>query len=337
MIKAHSFTSETIRNLEGIYGEFRGCAQEKYCWSYEPVEFSALQNAISNRLIRGYWVEDTSEPEPIAFMLYTIEEHRAIEINVIYIKEGRETKTVMDRLMRLFIEEIKQEPGWEVVSYAMLGEQDKLIRTICWYGFKPVGQSIVRFDFTDSIAVQILKQQNLPTLPDGYTLDTWRPEYAGEIAQSVYEAFSTASDAKWDPRFRTLLGARKAVGMIQSGMFGKFLPACTSVLLKESVPMGFCFIVEADISLGNIPLIGVRADEKFRGLGNHLLKHSLERTIQEFLEAKISIIAINATLDTDNYAAIKMYRRMGFKEEHHYPHTYLTREKALAYIPGKWC
>lgn len=323
--------------LQAIYERFSARACGDYRWEHQPIPFNQLKSALLNRLVHGYVVEDTGLPEPVVgFMLYLQEEHRAIEINVIY-SELDDHKTVLDRLMRLFIPDILAMEGWDVVSYAMLGAQEPFIRTITWYGFKPVGQAILKFDMLDPIAIQILKQQQLEPLDQGYRLDTWQPQYAGAVAESVFEAFQNAADAKWDPRFRSLLGAKKVVGMLTAGAMGGFIPACTSVMLKDELPVGFCFLLQAGPTTGNIPLVGVRPAEKKRGLGNHLLRFTLERVVEEMLEARIAMVDVTTTMDTDNIPAIKMYRRMGFREEYNYPHVYLTREKAASYVPGKWC
>jgi ribosomal protein S18 acetylase RimI-like enzyme len=336
MIKAHRIQNENVDYLESIYGRFSEKATLEYRWAHSPVGFDQFKKAIAHKILQGYWVEDTASPDAVGMMLYRHEDHRAIEVNVIY-SELEDKKTVVDRLMRLFVPDIRQEDGWDVVSYAMLGQQEHFIRTICWYGFKPVGQAILNFEFLDTLALQILKQQKLALPGPEYSIVPWRPEYVDGVAQSIFEAFSVATDALWDPRFRTLTGARKVVGLLTQGMMGKFLPSCSMVALKEGVPVGFCFLVQDDTTSGNIPLIGIRPAEAGKSLGNLLLQTAINQCIDDMLAGKNTILKISTTMDTDNIPAIKMYRRMGFREEYNYPHVYLTREKAQAFQPGKWC
>lgn len=336
MIKAHRITPDTLERLAPLYQAFCEKAYEHYKLDHDPIPFEQLKGALAERIIEGYWVEDTAVADPIAFMLYRLEDHRAIEINVLY-TEVEDKKTILDRLVRQFIEDNRTTEGWDVVSWAMLGDQEAFVRTVTWYGFKPVGQAILKFNFMDTISLQILKQQQLEPLPPGYTLDTWKPEYAGEVAISIFEAFEQAADAKWDPRFASEMGARKVVGLITSGAMGKFHPDCTTVVLKDGVPVGFCFLVQSGAAEGNIPVIGVRPSEKKKGLATHLLKGMVERAIDAMLASKIDMLEITTTMDTDNIPAIKLYRRLGFREEYNYPHVYLTREKLLAYQSGVWC
>jgi ribosomal protein S18 acetylase RimI-like enzyme len=336
MIKAHRITRDNLESLRGIYGRFCEKAVPDYQWAQEPIPFEQLGLAIAETVLFGYWVEDTALTEPVGLMLYRQEDHRALEINVIYV-EIDDLKTILDRLMRAFIADNRDTVGWDVVSYAMLGRQEALIRTIVWYGFKPVGQAVLNMDFTDSISIQIFQQQQFELPGPEYTLDCWQPHYAGEVAECVHAAFENATDGLWDPRFKSLPGARKVVGLITADAMGQFLPACTSILLKNNKPAGFCFLVQDSLMQAHIPLIGLRPEEKRKNLGNVLLKDCLSRTITEMVAGHNAILKVNTTTDTDNIRAIKMYRRMGFKELYNYPHVYLTREKLLAFQPGKWC
>lgn len=335
MIKVHRITTENAETLRAIYGRFAEQAVPVYRWAHDPVEFDQVKPALAHRIVEGYIIEDTALTEPAGFMLYRLEDHRAIEINVIY-SELEDKKAVFDRLVRQFIADIKDREGWDVVSYAMLGPQEDFIRTITWYGFKPIGQAIQRFNMLDPISIQVMKQQRLPALEPGYSITSWKPEYAGAISEAIHESFETAADAKWDPRFRTLTGAKRVTAMITGGMMGTHQPACTTVALKDGQPVGFCFIIQGNPTAGNIPLIGVKPSEKGKNLGNHLLRQALDNCIDEMLAARVAMLEVTTTLDTDNVPAIKMYRRMGFQEDYNYPHVYLTREKAQAYVPGQW-
>lgn len=339
MIQATVIHAGNVGRLALIYNEFAACAQDKYRWDIEPIDFATMKMAIAQGIIQGIMVEDSAEAEPVAMMLYRLEPHRAIEINVIYLRPEAEPeqKTIVDRMMRLFIETVKKLDGWEVISYAMLGAQEKLIRTITWYGFKPLGQAILKFNVMDQITLQILMQQKLPDLPEGYRLDCWRLQYADGVATTLYEAFSKAADALWDPRFRSEGGTQAIVEMLSAGEMGRHMGDCTTIILKDDVPVGVCFLLEANLGVGNVPLVAVRPSEKGKGFGNLLLKTTLDNTIKAILDGKFGMLEINATMETDNLSAIKMYRRMGFVEEYNYPHVYLEADKAKALAAGTWC
>lgn len=342
MIKASKLTIENIDRIAPLYEDFKSRAKEEFSWDNEPVEFNHLKQAFNQNIVEGYLVEDTAQTEPLAFMLMVEEAHRAIEINTIFVTQDDEVKNVIDRLMRQMIADLKTRNGFEVVSYAMLGRQEKLMRPMPWYGFKLVGQAIAKYNIMDPVTLQILKQQELTPLPQGFKLDTWQPHYAGGVSEAIYEAFSKATDSLWDPRFKSLLGAKKVVGMLTQDVMGTFLPKATSVLLKDDTPVGVCFLIQSSMTSGNIPLIGVNPQVKkdtpdVKHLGSHLLKACLENALQQILAGEMGMLDISATHDTDNINAIKMYRRMGFRETDNYPHAYLTKEKIDSIIIGKWC
>jgi GNAT superfamily N-acetyltransferase len=337
MTQAIALNRSTLAPFRPLYNHFCQVAKTDYRWDIDPIDYDTLSVALDQGILMGLGVTDPASNAPLGFMLYRLEPHKAIEINVIYLVPEAEPKTALDRLMRRFVEEVKQLRDWDVISYAMLGKQESLIRTITWYGFQPMGQAVLQFDLQNPLTIQILMQQKPKPLPEGYSLDHWQPKYAEGVAETLYEAFSKAADALWDPRFRSLPGTQGIVSMLTTGEMGTHLPRCTTVLLKEGVPVGVCFMLEAKLGVGNIPLVGVRPSEKGKGFGTLLLKSTLDNTIKAILDGQVGLFEITATMETDNFSAIKMYRRVGFTEEYNYPHVYLEHSRLKTLKVGQWC
>jgi ribosomal protein S18 acetylase RimI-like enzyme len=82
--------------------------------------------------------------------------------------------------------------------------------------------------------------------------------------------------------------------------------------------IGFCLMLETDVDRGNIPLVGVKHRGHQHGLA--VVQHSLSQWL-----AAGRLKVVSATLETDNWPAIAMYRRLGFREWTHYPHVFLAR------------
>lgn len=324
MLEVKKLTSENISSLQELYNNFKKIAREYYKFETQPLEFEQFKAGIQFKALKGYYAE--FEGKPIGFLFYVLEEHKAIEINLIHIEEEFRGEEVELEMLEALLDDVKDDKDWIVISYPMLGGQAKFVHKMTHLGFKLIGQAIVRFSLSDTIAPQILTKLVLPSMPEGYSIDSWKPEYLNAAGEIIYESFHTAPDAKFDPRFRTPEGSKKVVKMLSESIIGDFLPACTSVLIHENKPVGICFGNLTAPEIGNIPLIGLMPSAQGKGLSLHLIKNTLTCFIRELIDGKIDCLEVNATVETDNFPALKMYRKVGFKEDYNYPHAYKENE-----------
>ncbi|MEB3206211.1 MAG: hypothetical protein VKK59_02535 [Vampirovibrionales bacterium] len=334
-----ALTSESLPAYAGLYDVFSQTAQQNYAWDHQPLPLSVLGDLLANHYLHGYGLVEMATQEPAGLMLYRQEPHRSLEINVIIQSDAarQNNKVFLDVLMRKFLSDCRQLPQWDVISYAMLGQQSDLINTMTWYGFKPVGQAIVNFNMLDPIHVQILKTRQYPPMPDGLTLTTFAEQAAVQadfpgvpflkgLVDTVYEAFHTSTDALWDPRFRTREGVKNVLQSVLQGEMGDFVPEATSLILnQDQTPVALCLMIQPEMLKGNIPIVAIQNAYRGKYLSKPLLQKAIESAIDGMLNATVAISSIHATLDTDNIAAIQMYRSVGFTETSHYPHVYLPR------------
>lgn len=325
MLEIHKITPENVTQLENIYEEFKGMSEEYYKIETAALEFSHFKKGVELNILKGFFA--TFEEEPIGFVFYVLEEHRAIEINILHVTEEFHDEDVEFELLEELLEEARNTEGWDVISYPMLGGQSRFVHKMSHLGFKLIGQAIVRFNMTDTISPQIVATLELNDMEEGWSIEQWKPEYLEGTGKVIYESFHTAPDAKFDPRFRSIEGSTKVVKMIADSVIGEFQPACTSVLVKDGKPCGICFGNLTTPQKGNVPLIGLLPEAQGKGFSLHLLKNTILCFINEVIEARLDCMEINATVETDNYPALKMYRKLGFREDYHYPHAYLTNEK----------
>jgi hypothetical protein len=332
-------TSNNIDRLQPAYTQFQQIAQVEYGWPLAAIGFDGLKQIISMGMLQGYLMEDPVANRVVGFMLYNIEPFGALEIKVIYIADDQPVKSSLDQLMTVFIRDIQQLDGWETVSYPMLGQgQNRYSPYITWYGFKPVGQSVVKFNMFDGISVEIFKRLQLPALPEGYRMVSWDPQYTQGVIDVLTDAFSDSADSLWDPRFRNRAGMEEAFSFVQSGGYGKFWPSCITILLNASdQPVGVCLLNIVSPEEANIPLVGILNSERKHKLGRVILAETIRKCIYEVIEGKIITSTISATVATANFAAIKMYRNTAFQEEHWYPHVYQDRDSVLKRKAGQWC
>jgi ribosomal protein S18 acetylase RimI-like enzyme len=343
MILVHKLEQSSMGRVRSLYERFSQKASQDYGWTSSPIDYETLEFAIRKQLMAGYFLTvNDPQAEPMGLMLYRLEEHRAVEINLIYL-EDTPFKSALDVLMPQFIEDVRQLDGWDVISYALLGKQEEYVLTLPWYGFKPIGQTIFKFDMLDVLSVQIFKQQKFEPLPDEYriTAPPLTPHgslvHKDAIAECIYDAFCQSVDTLWDPRFRSVLGCQEVVRLIESNLMGDFLPTSSRFAFRGDDVVGFSFLVESTAVSANVPVIGTHRSVKGLGIGSRMLWQGMDNLIDEALASRSNYFAVDATTDTDNYPALHMYRRLGFREQQNYPHVYLPREKAMTYQRGKWC
>lgn len=337
MIETRELTAETAASFQTMYGVFQNMAEAEYGWHDRPIDFDALVDLLRQKVIRGLLIVDGVTEEVQGFLLYMVEAHDAIELNVIHIPPDKPWKSMMDTLMKDFLRVIQEIPNWKTVSFPMLGIQERFVLTTHWYGFKPKGQAIQAFDLMEELSLPVLHKQHtdMPDVPEGYRFTTWKPAYRDSIAEAIYQSFKETDDALWDPRFQSLEGAYQAIDVMESNLMGIFKPEWTSIMLEGERPVGFCFLVQTGGMEANIALIGLHPDIQQKGLGKQLLRHNLMTIVQGIVDKKWMVGKITATMSTDFPPAIHLYRRFGFIEQENYPHAYLTHETAANSYYGR--
>ena len=163
MLTCETITLHNVKRMKACYQRFQAVAESDYRWDLAAIPFDGFQIAVGQHILEGCQLlqgkSGHREPQVVGFALFKQEAHGAIELNVIHVEEGVSKKAALDRMMRFLIEQWLKRKGWEVVSYAMLGVQQELIYTLTWYGFKPMGQTIVRLDLVNPLTSEILRKQ----------------------------------------------------------------------------------------------------------------------------------------------------------------------------------
>lgn len=319
--KVEELALENVGQIKDLFEDFKSRAVKDYKFELPPLEFNNFIDSMKNNMIMGFVLFENNIP--VGFLLYYIETSNAIELNLIHIINDVELNHKRKLLLQALINKYKEASFWNVISYPILGIQESFVREITHFGFKMVGQAAVRFKFTDRTSPLIFKNLVVPYIPMGYELSEWNDEYFDQASQVIFEAFRNASDAKFDPRFLSLEGSKEVVHRITSGIFGSFLPEATTLLIHEYNVIGVCFVNMTNAIIANVPLIAVKPEYAGKGFGKILLKNSVDKVIKMIINAKIMANEINATVETENYAALRMYRKIGFREDYTYAHAYL--------------
>ncbi len=319
--KTDNLKPEQHRIFAGVYNDFYNKAKSEYKFELEPLTCEEFCKAVEDGLFQCIVL---SEDEiPTAFLAATTVISDAVELNIIHCLGEENLPAKKKVLLEKFLDQNQELLKEKTTTYPMLGKQDDFVCDITHYGFKLVGLAVVRFKFDDISSVAILKNIGSPQLPKEYRLENWSDEYLDKAAEIINESFKTASDALFDPRFLTKEGCEDIVGKIVDGTYGEFLPEATKIVFYENEPVGICFVNITGGSIANIPLVGIKAEHHKKGLGQGLVHAAVEHSFDMLQKGLIQISEINASVETDNFPAIKMYRFVGFKEDYHYPQAYL--------------
>jgi len=313
-------TNENIDSIKEIYEDFRLKATKDYRYEIEPLDFYSFKTAVADGILNGIALFENSTP--LGILIYVIEPHKAIELNIIHIPDRKEINKKRLAIAGALVEHFKNDTGWKVISYPLLGFQETFTRDIALLKFQLVGQAMVKFDFTDAVAYKVLQKASVADLPEGYEIKGWDDKYLDSVSEIIYLGFKNSKDVNFDPRFSTKEGSCEVIKKITGNLFGRFMPEESKVIIKDDSVEGICFINMATPAKANIPLISIRKNIRNKGLGKLLLKSSLISLIKSLSEQKIAVTEVNAAVETDNYPALKMYRRIGFREEYTYPHAY---------------
>lgn len=310
--------SEDFKNIfKGVYSDFKNRAFSDYKFELEPLEYDEFIQSINSGLIKCIILFEDNIPT--AFMVYTTEISESLELNIIHClgDENLNTKRrmLMDKFMELNQEIIKNK----VITYPMLGAQEQFTPEITNYGFKLVGLAVERLNFSNLNSMEVFRGYKPKSLPEGYKIVEWDTKYKDSIINVINTAFKDTSDALFDPRFESTEGCADIYEKITKSVYGRFLGECSCVLLYNKKPVGICFANITAGHIANVPLIGMEKEHCSKGLGENMLHTTLNKLINRYLR---NLTEVNASTETDNYPALKMYRRLGFKEDYYYPQAY---------------
>lgn len=319
--KTEHLKPEQYKIFAGVYNDFMNKAVSEYKFELEPLTCEEFCKAVEDNLFQCIVL--TEDNIPTAFLAATTVISDGIELNIIHCLGEENIIPKKKVLLERFLDENKALIEQKTTTYPMLGKQDDFVCDITHYGFKLIGLAVERFQFNNLPSIAVLKNLSKIKLPEDYRLENWNNKYKDDAIEIIHESFSTASDALFDPRFLTKEGCTDIIEKILDGTYGEFLPEATKVVLYKNNPIGVCLVNITGGLIANLPLVGIKKDHHQKGLGNILVQAAVEHCFEMVQKGLLNISEINASTETDNFAAIKMYRRVGFKEDYHYPQAYL--------------
>ena len=317
--------SGTFKIFKGVYNDFKSKAVSEYKFELEPLEYEEFINAVENGYLKCIVLKENLIPT--AFLVYTSSISEAIELNIIHCLGVEDEVAKQKALIEKFLALTEVERQSKIVSYPMLGHQSVFTADISKYGFKFIGLAVLRFVMGNASSERILENMKLHEKSEEYKIVSYSDLYKEDAIRIIHESFKDTQDALYDSRYKTIEGTTDIITKIVENIYGDFLPEATSVLLHNDKPCGFVFANVTGGKIANIPLVAI--DKAHRGHGYSELL--LNRTIKMFVDwTKLSqriFSEVNVTTETNNYKALKMYRKIGFKEDYCYPQAYLLPKR----------
>ena len=318
-------TKDSYKIFRGVYNDFYAKAIEDYKFELEPLDYDGFIDAVDKGCMQCVILKDNDIPT--AFLVYNTYISESIDLDVIHCLGSEDEIVRVKLLMEKFLELTAAERMTKVVSFPMLGHQSGFTADLTAYGFKFIGLAVLRFMMGNASSERILENMKLSVMGDDYKVVGYSDAYREDAVNVIHNAFKDTQDAVYDTRYKSLDGTKDIINKFVEGIYGEFLPEATSVLLYNGTPVGFAFANITGGKIANIPLVGIDKAHRGKGFSEHLLNRSI-KTLVDWTKLERRIFSeVNVTTETNNYKALKLYRRVGFREDYCYPQAYLLPKK----------
>jgi GNAT superfamily N-acetyltransferase len=317
--------STTFKIFKGVYNDFKSKAISEYKFELEPLSYEEFLDAIEKDYIKCIVLLENKIPT--AFLVYTNCISESIELNLIHCLGTEDEAKKQKLLIEKFLELTEIERQSKVVSYPMLGHQSIFTADISKFGFKFIGLAVLRFIMGNASSERILENMKLPEKPEEYKITSYLDMYKQDAIRVIHDSFKDKQDAIYDTRYKSIEGTTDIINKIVENIYGEFLPEATSVLLHNNIPCGFVFANITGGRIANIPLVAIDKEHRGLGLSELLLNRSIKLIVDWTRLGQRNFSEINVTTETNNYKALKMYRKIGFREDYCYPQAYLLQKR----------
>lgn len=318
-------SGSTYKIFAGVYNDFKAKAVSEYKFELEPLPYEEFIDAVEKKYMQCIILKENEIPT--AFLVYTTSISESIELNLVHCLGTEDEIAKVKLLIEKFLELTENERQTKVVSYPMLGHQSIFTGDIAKYGFKFIGLAVLRFMMGNASSERILENMKLSEKPEEYKIVSYEDIYREDAIRIIHESFRDTQDAIYDTRFKSIEGTRDIINKVVENIYGEFLPEVTSVLLYNDSPVGFAFANVTGGTIANLPLVAIEKEHREHGFSEHLLNRSIKTLVDWTKLGKRQFSEVNVTTETNNYKALKMYRKIGFREDFCYPQAYLMQKK----------
>ncbi|MCQ2743982.1 MAG: GNAT family N-acetyltransferase [bacterium] len=322
--EAKILDSSLYKIFKGVYNDFKSKAISEYKFELAPLEYEEFIDAVEKGYLKCIVLNENNIPT--AFLVYTTSISESIELNIIHCLGNEDETTKQRGLIEKCLELTESDRQEKVVSYPMIGHQSVYTADIAKYGFKFIGLAVLRFVMGNASSERILENMKLPEKPERYKLVSYSDIYKNDAIRIIHESFKDTPDAVYDTRYKSIEGTTDIINKITESIYGEFLPEATSVLLCDDKPCGFAFANITGGKIANIPLVAIEKNHRGNGFSALLLNRTIKTMVDWTQLGQKDFSEVNVTTETNNYKALKMYRKIGFREDYCYPQAYLIQK-----------
>jgi len=323
--EVEELSTGTYKIFKGVYNDFKSKAISEYKFELEPLSYEEFIDAVENNLLKCIVLKENLIPT--AFLVYTNAISESIELNVIHCLGSEDEISKQKALIEKFLQLTEFDRQTRVVSYPMIGHQSVFTADIARYGFKFIGLAVLRFIMGNASSERVLENMKLSEKDDCYKVVGYDDSYKDDAIRIIHEAFRDTQDAIYDTRYKTMEGTTDIINKVVESVYGEFLPEATSVLLYNDQPCGFAFANVTGGRIANVPLVGIEKQHRGKGFSEHLLNRTIKTIVDWTKIGRRDFSEVNVTTETNNYKALKMYRKIGFREDYCYPQAYLLQKR----------
>ena len=320
VFSVRALTFNDYKIFTGLYNDFKNRAISDYKFDLEPLDYDDFINAIDNKLLKCLVLYENSIPT--GFLIYTTLISYSVELNIIHLISDENYETKVRYLVNDFIKREADILTKKIITYPLLGDQQKFKTVLIEFGFKFVTQSILKFDFTNPSCITKISEVGNMLIPYDYIIQSWKKEFFGDAVKLIHNNFKNANDALFDPRFCSIEGTKDIVSKIVNSGYGEFLSQNTKVIFKYGKMVGICFVNVTGNGLVNIPLVAIDGPFRHQKLGQKLISLAVKEVLESTLNGIEAYKEVNVTTDLSNISAVKMYKNCGFFEDYEYLQSY---------------
>jgi hypothetical protein len=323
MYQTRVLSGEYFKIFGGVYNDFKNASRTDYKFELDPLDYAGFIEYFEKGLLQCIILLE--DDIPTGFLSYSTASNGTIDIFIIHCLGDENVTEKRNALMEAFLHNVTPNRIDRLISYPMLGKQGEYRDAIRHFGFNFVEHAVMVFDVNDRKKQRELAEMPTFNLPIGYKLVPYREIYYEELSSAIHASFRASSDINFDPRFLSHEGSRDIADKIVNSIYGRFIPQASKVLLHENKLVGFCLANITGGTIGNIPLVGILQEHRGLKLSHAMLKSVMEDLLKSVKIGFIKLTEVNASVDSNNQSAYKMYKDVGFEGAYSYPQAYLPK------------